>query len=50
MLEVIQGYEKTLDPKKHLNMWRGEKSKETKEFMKVGEVSVQHNRYDGHCA
>jgi hypothetical protein len=30
------------------NIWRKEKSKETREFMKVGKGNVQHNRYDGH--
>jgi hypothetical protein len=34
-------------PKRHLNIWKRKKSKETMEFIKVEEGSVQHNRYDG---
>jgi hypothetical protein len=34
-------------PKRCPNTWRKEKSKEAKEFMKVGEGNVQHNKYNG---
>ncbi len=37
-------------PKRCPNTWKKEELKETKEFMKVGEVGVQRNRYNGCCA
>jgi hypothetical protein len=40
---------KILGPKRCLNTWRRDKSKEIRVFMKVGEGGVQRNRYNVCC-
>ncbi len=43
------GLSKDSRPKRCPNIWKREESKEVKDFMKVKNGSVHHNKYDGRC-
>jgi hypothetical protein len=42
------GLLKDLEPKRCLNIWKKEESKEIKDFVKVEDGGVYHKKYDGH--
>jgi hypothetical protein len=45
----LYGLSKDPRPKRHLNIWRREESKEMRDFMKVKKGGVHRKRYEGHC-
>jgi hypothetical protein len=50
-LQIRGPFELSKDPgpKRCLNIWRREESKEIKDFVKVEDGGVHHKKYDGHC-